>query len=66
VYPGHHTERTVKDAHLYRDPGRLEASVVITPAPESLVSEGIAMNALEEALGPEPFDVVADVLTDID
>ncbi len=66
AYPGHHTERTVKDAHLYRDLGRLETSVVIISAPESLVSEGIAMNALEEALGPEPFDVVADVLADMD
>jgi hypothetical protein len=66
AYPGHHTERTVKDAHLYRDLGRLETSVAIISAPEALVSEGIAMNALEEALGPEPFDVVAIVLTDMD
>ena len=66
AYPGHHTERTVKDAHLYRNLGRLETSVVIISAPESLVSEGLAMNALEEALGPEPFDVVADVLADMD
>ena len=65
AYPGHHTERTAKDAHLYRDLGRLETGVVIISAPESLVSEGIAMNALEEALGPEPFDVVADVLADL-
>jgi hypothetical protein len=66
AYPGHHTERTVKDAHLYRDLGRLETSVVVISAPESLVSEGIAVNALEEALGPEPFDVVADVLADME
>lgn len=66
AYPGHHTERTAKDAHLYRDLGRLETSVVITLAPEALVSEGIATNALEEALGPKPFDVVADVLADMD
>jgi hypothetical protein len=66
AYPGHHTERAAKDAHLLRDLGRLETSVVITPAPESVVSEGIATNALEEALGPEPFDVLADVLADLD
>jgi hypothetical protein len=66
AYPGHHTERAVKEAHLYRDLGRLETSVVITPAPESVVSEGIALNALEEALGPEPYDVIADVLADVD
>jgi hypothetical protein len=66
AYPGHHTERTLKDAYLYRDLGRLETSVAIAPAPESLISEGLAMNALEEALGPLPFDLVADVLADMD
>ena len=61
AYPGHHTERTVKDAHLYRGLGRVETSVVIS-GPESVVSEGIGMLALDQALGPAPFDVVADVL----
>ncbi|MET1011453.1 MAG: hypothetical protein ABWY83_03660 [Actinomycetota bacterium] len=65
AYPGHHTERVAKDAHLYRDLRRLETSVAIS-APESLVSEGIATNALDEALGREPFAVIADVLADID
>lgn len=65
AYPGHHTERAAKDAHLYRDLGRLETGVAIS-APESLVSEGIATNALDEALGPDPFVVVADVLADLD
>jgi hypothetical protein len=64
AYPGHHTERVAKDAHLYRDLGRLETSVAI-PAPESLLSEGIATNALDEALGREPFAFVAEVLADI-
>jgi hypothetical protein len=66
AYPGHHSERVAKEAGLYRDGGRLETSVVISLAPEALVSEGIATNALEEALGPEPFDAVADVLADLD
>jgi hypothetical protein len=65
AYPGHHTERAAKDTHLYRDLGRLETGVAIS-APESLVSEGIATNALDEALGPDPFVVVADVLADLD
>ncbi len=65
AYPGHHTERVTKDAHLFRDFGRLETSVAIS-APESVVSEGIATNALDEALGPEPFAVVSDALADID
>jgi hypothetical protein len=66
AYPGHHTERTAKDAHLYRDLGRVETSVVVTSAPETLVSEGMGMNALEAALRPEPFELVADVLADLD
>jgi hypothetical protein len=66
VYPGHHTERVVKEAHLYRDLGRIETSVVITPSPESVVSEGLALNALEEALGPAPFEAVADILAGMD
>ncbi|HEX6581159.1 MAG TPA: hypothetical protein VF195_09850 [Actinomycetota bacterium] len=65
AYPGHHTERVAKDVHLYRHLGRMETSVAIS-APESLVSEGIATNALDEALGREPFAVVADVLAGID
>jgi hypothetical protein len=65
AYPGHHTERAAKETRLTRDLGRVETSVVITPAPESVVSEGIALNALEEALGPDPFEVVADVLADV-
>lgn len=65
AYPGHHTERVVKEARLFRDLGRVETSVVVS-APESLVSEGLAMNALEEALGPRPFDVVADALAGTD
>ena len=66
AYPGHHTERVAKEAHLTRGLGRQETSVVITPAPESVVSEGIALCALEAALGPEPFGVVADVLRGLD
>jgi hypothetical protein len=65
AYPGHHTERVAKDARLSRDLRRLETSIAIS-APESLVSEGIATNALDEALGDEPFAVVADVLANIE
>ncbi len=66
AYPGHHTERTAKDAHLLRGLGRVETSVTIISAPEALVSEGIATNALEQALGSDPFAVVADVLDGLD
>ena len=61
-YPGHHTERAAKEASLYRSGGRVEMSVAVSLAPEAIVSEGIATNALTEALGSSPFDAVADVL----
>lgn len=64
-YPGHHTERTAKEAYLTRELGRVETSVVTASTPESLVSEGAANLALEVALGPKPYEVVADVLTDM-
>ena len=62
AYPGHHAERAIKEVGLYRGLGRVETSVVITPAPESVVSEGLACNALETALGPEPFHALEEVL----
>jgi len=65
AYPGHHVERVVKEAGLYRRLGRTELCIVITPAPESVVSEGLALGALEAALGPDPFVAVADVLAEI-
>jgi hypothetical protein len=61
-YPGHHTERAAKETHLTRALGRVETSVVVTSTPESLVSEGLAQLALEAALGPTPYEVVADAL----
>lgn len=39
---------------------------MIASSPEALVSEGVAQLALEAALGPEPYEVAADVLADID
>jgi hypothetical protein len=66
AYPGHHTERTAKEARLYRELDRIETSVAIIPAPESVISEGIATNALQQALGSQPFDVVAEALAGVD
>jgi hypothetical protein len=42
TYPGHHTERTCKEDRLVRGRGLLEETIVLVPAPQSLVSEGIA------------------------
>jgi hypothetical protein len=64
AYPGHHTERTAKDAALHLGRGWIENCVAISAAPEALVTEGLAQCALEQALGEDAFAVVADVLAD--
>jgi hypothetical protein len=46
AYSGHHTEHAIKDHRLYRHHGRAEHAVQLLLAPESVVSEGIAVSAL--------------------
>ncbi len=42
TYPGHHAERCCKEHLLVRGRGLLEEALVMVPAPQSLVAEGIA------------------------
>jgi len=51
VYPGHHTERVVKEWRLVDQRGWLEESLLLVPTPQSVVCEGIAESGL---------DVIAD------
>jgi hypothetical protein len=46
AYPGHHSERAIKESKLYIGEGRLEHSIALSNTPSSLISEGIAKNAL--------------------
>ncbi len=64
-YPGHHTERACKEALLYRDRSRLEMSVMITSAPEAVIAEGIATNALEAVLGDEGFQALPEIVGEV-
>ena len=41
-YPGHHTERVVKERRLVEELGLVEESIQLVPTPQSLVGEGIA------------------------
>ena len=41
-YPGHHTERVVKERRLVEERGQLEESLQLVPTPQSLVGEGVA------------------------
>ena len=65
AYPGHHTERACKEQLLYRHKSRLEMSVMIASAPEAVISEGIATNALEAAVGDDGFQTLLEVVGDL-
>jgi hypothetical protein len=43
TYPGHHTERAVKDYRLHQQEGRGEHAVALSLAPEAVLTEGLAM-----------------------
>jgi hypothetical protein len=61
-YPGHHTEAVCKEARLVRERGQLEATILLIHTPECLVAEGIAMVAIEQALGEEWLERAAEIL----
>jgi hypothetical protein len=51
-YPGHHTERCIKEAKLIRQRNYLEHVVVLINAPSCVISEAIATTALDTVLTP--------------
>jgi hypothetical protein len=63
VYPGHHTDRVVKEQLLVRDQGFLEESIQLVPTPQSLVGEGIAELGLEVVMDDELEQELEAVLT---
>ncbi|QBD78826.1 hypothetical protein EPA93_23705 [Ktedonosporobacter rubrisoli] len=52
-YPGHHTEATLKELHLYRKQGYLDQSVLPLISPLCLIAEGIATLAKEVIFSAE-------------
>ncbi len=62
VYPGHHTERAVKEQLLVRDAGRIEESIQLVPTPAALVAEGIAETGPDVVFGGEVVDRVTAVM----
>ncbi|MFC4637588.1 hypothetical protein [Deinococcus hohokamensis] len=49
-YPGHHTEHSTKEAELVRVRGWHEHHLQLLNAPECVVSEGVAVNALDAVM----------------
>ncbi|WP_229780685.1 hypothetical protein [Deinococcus malanensis] len=52
-YPGHHTEHSTKEARLVRERGWQEHHIQLLNAPECVVSEGVATNALDAVMTRE-------------
>jgi hypothetical protein len=50
LYPGHHTERAWKEQLLYLGAGQLEESVLVYGTPQSVITEGIAVLAVDHAV----------------
>jgi hypothetical protein len=65
TYPGHHTEFAWKETLLVDQAGFLEESILLVGTPQALVSEGIAMLALDVALGDDADAVAQHVLADV-
>jgi hypothetical protein len=64
TYPGHHTERAAKEHVLVRGRGLLEETIVLSPTPQSIVTEGIAKLApplLLEGDGGPAFEAIVHV-----
>lgn len=52
-YPGHHTEAALKEERLWRDRGWEEFRLRLSLAPEAVISEGLAVNALAAIMSEE-------------
>jgi hypothetical protein len=64
TYPGHHVERCCKEQLLVRGRGLVEETIVLVPAPQSLVAEGIAELAVSLLLEGEAGAGLAAVADD--
>jgi hypothetical protein len=64
TYPGHHTERCCKEELLVRGRGLLEETLALTPTPQSLVTEGIAVLGPRLLLDSEAGAALAAVVHD--
>jgi hypothetical protein len=64
TYPGHHTERCSKEHLLVRGRGLLEETLVMSPTPQMLVTEGIATLAPSVLLEGDGGRTLAAVVHD--
>jgi len=64
TYPGHQAERVVKEQLLVRGEGLLEETIVMTPTPQCLVTEGIGRLAPHVLLEGEGAGSLARIVLD--
>ncbi len=62
MYPGHHTEHACKEELLVEGRGWLEETIMLVTTPQSLVSEGIAMLALDMVVREQAEEWAAGLL----
>jgi hypothetical protein len=62
VYPGHHTERALKEQHLVRERGVLEETIQLVPTPQAVVAEGIATTGIDVLLDDDGRADAAEVI----
>jgi hypothetical protein len=61
-YPGHHTECAWKDQVLVRERGQLEATLILSRSPASVVAEAIAEVGSDLVFGSDEQEVIAQAL----
>ena len=62
VYPGHHTEHSVKEQRFIHERGELEESIQLVPTPAALLQEGVAETGPSVVLDDEVAAKLTDVL----
>ncbi|MSP14789.1 MAG: hypothetical protein EXR62_17745 [Chloroflexi bacterium] len=51
-YPGHHTEFSLKEQHIWHEQGQLEQTIFLSISPQLVIAEGIATLAPEMIFAP--------------
>jgi hypothetical protein len=77
LYPGHHTEHSLKEHHLFRIHGYGDVTIALLTSPQAVVSEGIATMAFSSVVADteradwlrehtfNPLGIAADVERDL-
>ena len=62
VYPGHHTEHSLKERLLVQERGLVEEAIQLVPTPQAVLSEGIAESGRELVLDEDGRAATVEIL----